>query len=112
MSRNGTECADTYDSHSHSDSESESGSIRNKTLDTRALGPVPESVASFFNNVTLGGFPEPEQKVQPWKRVWKGPQEPATDGKLLVACPKICVYGKQRFLLLWSQLARTRWHID
>jgi hypothetical protein len=56
--------------------------------------PLPESVASFFSSVSLGGFPEEEEKAQPWKSVWKQPQGPDSDGKLLVACPKRCVYGK------------------
>ncbi|KAK0118548.1 hypothetical protein ONS95_007436 [Cadophora gregata] len=63
------------------------------TPEPRASTELSEPVASFFSNVTLGGFPEPDTKAQPWKRVWKGPQQPSSDGKILVGCPKICVYG-------------------
>jgi hypothetical protein len=42
----------------------------------------------------LGGFPEEEEKAQPWKALWKERKGHSEDGKLLVACPKRCVYGK------------------
>jgi len=63
------------------------------------ITPLPEPVASFFSSVSLGGFPQPEEKVQPWRRVWKGPQE-QPDGKLIVACPKKCDYGTLQYFLL------------
>ncbi|PMD63258.1 uncharacterized protein K444DRAFT_610091 [Hyaloscypha bicolor E] len=60
------------------------------------LTQLSQQVTSFFGSVSSGGFPDPqpEKKAQPWKRVWRpGPQAPSEDGKLIVACPKICVYG-------------------
>jgi hypothetical protein len=51
------------------------------------------AVESFFKSVTLGGFPKPAVKAQPWKKVWPAPQDPTKDGKMVVACPKKCVYG-------------------
>ena len=58
------------------------------------ISQLPESVKQFFMSVPTDGFPTPKkQKSQPWKKVWKGPQEPTDDGKLLVACPSICTYG-------------------
>jgi len=63
------------------------------TPEYRSSTELPEHVASFFSTVTLGSFPKPEEKAQPWREVWKGPQKPSPDGKLLVGCPKICVYG-------------------
>jgi hypothetical protein len=58
---------------------------------------LPQSVKEFFESVRMGCFPEAEEmdtKAQPWRRIWAGPQEPSADGKLLVACPKNCVYGE------------------
>lgn len=58
------------------------------------LGELPKPVVSFFDKVSLGRFPAPtEKKVQPWRDLWHGPTEPTSDGKLLVACPKVLVYG-------------------
>jgi hypothetical protein len=58
---------------------------------------LPQSVKEFFGSVRMGCFPEAEgmdTKAQPWRRIWVGLQQPSTDGKLLVACPKNCVYGE------------------
>jgi hypothetical protein len=54
---------------------------------------LSEPAASFFSSVSSAGFPKPTEKTQPWRSVWKGPQAPLPDGKLLVACPKRCLYG-------------------
>jgi hypothetical protein len=45
----------------------------------------------------LGRFPEPEKQEQPWRKIWKAPPEAISEGKLLVACPKKCVYGKFKY---------------
>ena len=59
-----------------------------------------DAVAQFFVSVPTQGFPtENKQKAQPWRRVWK-PQAPTEDGKLIVACPKICVFGMPLLLSL------------
>ena len=76
--------------------EMQSDNSGQSTPEPRSSTELSEPVASFFSAVTLGGFPEPEKKAQPWKRVWKGPQQPSTDGKILVGCPKICVYGSSK----------------
>jgi hypothetical protein len=57
--------------------------------------PLPDSVAAFFDNVSATGFPRPEkiQKTQPWKDAVKDLQGPSKDGTIIVACPKICLYG-------------------
>lgn len=78
------------------EAEVQSDNSGHSTPERRSSTELSEPVASFFSNVTLGGFPEPEKKAQPWKRVWKGPQEPSSDGKILVGCPKICVYGQSK----------------
>ncbi|KAH0548353.1 hypothetical protein GP486_007973, partial [Trichoglossum hirsutum] len=54
-----------------------------------------EPAASFFSSVSPEGYPKPTEKLQPWRAVWKGPNAPLPDGKLLVACPKRCLYGMQ-----------------
>jgi hypothetical protein len=61
----------------------------------RILAPLPEPVASFFSTVSQEGFPRPAEKIQPWRKIWKGPQAPSPDGKLVVACPKRCDYGME-----------------
>ena len=64
--------------------------------------PTPKSsdlVTEFFKSVSADGYPEGagmSTKAQPWRSIWPGPQRPSEDGKLLVACPKNCVYGKSR----------------
>lgn len=63
--------------------------------DATALQP-PTTAFDFFSTVQPDGYPEDaqlEEKVQPWKSMWKGIQKPSEDGKLLVACPKTVVYG-------------------
>jgi hypothetical protein len=60
------------------------------------------AVESFFKSVTLGGFPKPAEKAQPWKKVWSAPQDPPKDGKMVVACPKKCVYGMSVSIQLFS----------
>lgn len=63
---------------------------------------LPEAVHPFFVSVPTAGFPAPKkQKEQPWRKLWK-PQPPTEDGKLLVACPKICTYGMSLLLKLRS----------
>jgi hypothetical protein len=61
--------------------------------------PLDPQVASFFSSVSPGGFPDSqsEKKAQPWKRVWRPGPQASKDGKLIVACPKICVFGTFRF---------------
>jgi len=58
------------------------------------LGPLPEDIASFFNTVSAEGFPEDVPKAQPWKELLKRAHNPSPDGKLILACPKKCLYGK------------------
>jgi len=85
---------DIYDappSPTPSADESLSSSINIDAL--HLSSPLPDPVASFFSNVSTGGFPKPAAKAQPWKSLWDGPQHPSADGKLIVACPKICDYG-------------------
>jgi hypothetical protein len=57
------------------------------------VGQLHAPVVSFFSSVSRDGFPESENKLQPWKRQWTGPQGPSEDGKLIVACPTLVVYG-------------------
>lgn len=48
----------------------------------------------FFQSVSRQGFPDSKvTKAQPWKKNWAGEQQPTEDGKLIVACPKVCTYG-------------------
>jgi hypothetical protein len=50
-------------------------------------------------------FPEAEgmtTKVQPWRNIWDGPQPPSKDGKLLVACPKNCQFGRFNSLSIYN----------
>jgi len=72
-------------------------SIRPADSDSKSsANHMPESVNEFFQSVRMNCFPEAEGmniKVQPWRRFWGGPQPPAADGKLLVACPKNCLWG-------------------
>jgi hypothetical protein len=58
--------------------------------------PLPPQVNLFFSSVPPGVFPTPksELKAQPWKKLWKEQKGPSADGRLIVACPKICVYRK------------------
>ncbi|PVH79050.1 hypothetical protein DL98DRAFT_589826 [Cadophora sp. DSE1049] len=55
---------------------------------------LPQPVQEFFQAVSHDGFPASKSaKIQPWKARWAGVQHPSDDGKLIVACPKICTYG-------------------
>jgi hypothetical protein len=56
------------------------------------LGPLPEPVASFFDTVSGDGFPPDLPKAQPWRDILDGPHHPSPDGKLMIACPKVCLY--------------------
>lgn len=50
----------------------------------------------FFKHVSPDGYPEQEAipaKSQPWRKVWDGPRV-SKDGRLLIACPKGCDWGK------------------
>jgi len=51
---------------------------------------------SFFKHVSKDGYPQRDltaaPRVQPWKRVWSGPQV-SEDGRLLIACPRRIDYG-------------------
>ena len=58
------------------------------------LGPLPEPVASFFETVSGDGFPPDLPKAQPWRDILDGPHHPSLDGKLMIACPKMCLYGR------------------
>jgi hypothetical protein len=73
-------------------------SIRSTNSDSDSTADhLPDSVNAFFQSVRMNCFPEAEgmdTKAQPWRRIWAGPQPPSTDGKLLVACPKNCLWGK------------------
>ncbi|KAL2064600.1 hypothetical protein VTL71DRAFT_3737 [Oculimacula yallundae] len=66
---------------------------RQSSPEPHSLTETSESSISFFSVVTRGGFPEHEDKIQPWKQAWNGPQKPSSDGRLLVGCPKKTVYG-------------------
>jgi hypothetical protein len=60
------------------------------------ISHLPDPVA-FFSFVKPDGYPEQEmataEKAQPWKSIFEGPVPPK-DGKLLIACPKGCDWGK------------------
>jgi hypothetical protein len=58
------------------------------------LGPLPEPVASFFDTVSGDGFPPDLPKAQPWRDILDGPHHSSPDGKLMIACPKMCLYGR------------------
>jgi hypothetical protein len=52
----------------------------------------------FFKSVSEEGYPKTTgktAKAQPWRALWNGPQQPSKDGKLIVACPQTCAYGRQ-----------------
>ncbi|KUJ13806.1 uncharacterized protein LY89DRAFT_784671 [Mollisia scopiformis] len=57
------------------------------------LSTLPESVASFFSTVSSDGFPPDLPKAQPWRQILAAPLPPQQDGKLIIACPKKCLYG-------------------
>ncbi|PVH79054.1 hypothetical protein DL98DRAFT_533407 [Cadophora sp. DSE1049] len=73
--------------------EMQSDNSGQSTPEPRSSTELSEPVASFFSNVTLGGFPEPEAKAQPWRSVWNRQQKLSSDAKILIKCPKICVYA-------------------
>ncbi len=72
--------------------QSESGSDCGSTNTTESI-ELPGRVRDFFAHVTAKVYPGAGQKTQPWKNVWKGPQKPSEDGKLIVTCPKRCDFG-------------------
>src|SRR5438045_3037506 len=58
------------------------------------IRPYPDPT-EFFRNVRLNGCSDNEgapQRIQPWRRVWSGPQI-LPDGKILIAVPKKCDFG-------------------
>ncbi|KIM96914.1 hypothetical protein OIDMADRAFT_20681 [Oidiodendron maius Zn] len=64
--------------------------------DAPLQSPLARAVEDFFKSVSPEGFPlskGTKAKAQPWRTHWAGPQPPTEDGKLIVACPKICTYG-------------------
>jgi hypothetical protein len=68
------------------------------------VSQLPDPV-DFFSFVKPDGYPEQEmataEKFQPWKSVFEGPVPPK-DGKLLIACPKGCDWGKSYRFTLFS----------
>jgi hypothetical protein len=64
----------------------------------------------FFKSVSQEGYPESKGKtarVQPWKALWDGPQQPSKDGKLIVACPQTCAYGRPSHLSINLLIEKT-----
>jgi len=55
---------------------------------------LSEQAALFFKSVSPQGFPNTKSdlKAQPWRKLRIEP-ELSPDGRVIVACPKICVYG-------------------
>lgn len=81
---------------SRSESSIRPPNTNNESTVERERERLPEEVNHYFQSLSMGCFPEAEgmpEKAQPWKRIWAGPQPPAADGKLLVACPKNCQWG-------------------
>jgi hypothetical protein len=80
--------------------QSSSRSVSPEAPKQRSASPVPElplAIKEFFNQVSSAGFPSKmstNAKVQPWRDHWSGPEDVPDDGKLIVACPKKCTYGK------------------
>jgi hypothetical protein len=60
--------------------------------------PLPEPVASFFSALSSNEFPPDLPKAQPWRDILDGPLPPSPDGKVIIACPKICMYGESTFI--------------
>ncbi len=62
---------------------------------------LPDTVSfDFFQQVKPDGYPEQEAtpaRSQPWRVHWNGPQL-SEDGRLLIACPKRCDWGKTTLL--------------
>ena len=59
------------------------------------LTQLPDSVYSFFKNVSMDGYPEKEAvlfKEQPWRNIWDGPK-PSPDGTLMIALPRRVDFG-------------------
>jgi len=86
-------------SQSQSECQSQSACSRSSSPEsdaesTKSDVELPPAVHQFFQSVSPAGFPTTKgpKKAQPWKSRWSGPQEPK-DGKLIVACPRICTYG-------------------
>jgi hypothetical protein len=79
--------------------QSSSRSVSPEAPKQRSASRVPElplAVKEFLNQVSSAGFPSKKStkaKAQPWRDYWSGPEEGASDGNLIVACPKICTYG-------------------
>jgi hypothetical protein len=66
---------------------------------------LPASVNGFFQSLKMNCFPEAEgmtTKAQPWRQIRAGPQQPSKDGKLLVACPKNCQFGRFYSLSIYN----------
>jgi hypothetical protein len=71
---------------------------------------LPAPMQEFFNSVSQEGYPESMGKttrVQPWRALWDGPQQPSKDGKLIVACPQTCAYGRHSFFWLHLLIEKT-----
>jgi hypothetical protein len=70
--------------------------------------PLDLQVALYFSSVSPGGFPDSqsEKKAQPWKRVWRPGPQVSKDEKLIVACPKPCVFGTFRFYDVLQEFVR------
>ncbi|MCJ1250537.1 hypothetical protein MMC30_007765 [Trapelia coarctata] len=77
-----------------SSSESESGFTPASEANPTRTDKVRAPAEDFFASVAADCYPQSRGtgKVQPWRKVWEGPQQ-SSDGKLLVACPKRCDFG-------------------
>lgn len=87
--------ANVWESQVASRSSSSESSADEDFLTSSQL-PVPAE--DFFKSVSQEGYPRTSgetAKVQPWRALWDGPQQPSKDGKLIVACPQTCTYGRQ-----------------
>ncbi|KAH9205994.1 hypothetical protein DL95DRAFT_416956 [Leptodontidium sp. 2 PMI_412] len=58
---------------------------------------LPEAVKQYFQSVSPDGLPQGNStKAQPWKALFTEEElkkKPTEDGKNIVACPKMCIYG-------------------
>jgi len=100
------EVADAGDVQAPSRSSPESSTNKNLLTDSQLPAPMQE----FFKSVSQEGYPESMGKtarVQPWRALWDGPQQPSKDGKLIVACPQTCAYGRHGHLSLHLLIEKT-----
>ena len=99
--------ANVWESQVASQSSSSESSADEDLLTSSQL-PIPAE--DFFKSVSQEGYPKTTgegAKVQPWRALWDGPQQPSKDGKLIVACPQTCTYGRQTYFSIYSLIEQT-----